>query len=565
VIFIKGSQLGATESGFNWIGYSIDVVPCAIMYLMPTIDTMERNVKARIDPMISSTPRLNEKVGMKRSRDGGNTLKQKDYPGGVLYLSGANSAASLASIPVRFVIYDEIDRYPDDVDGEGSPIALAEKRQSTFGSRKKTYKLSTPTIKGMSKIESAFLKTDQRYYFVPCPHCKEKQVLQFASLKWEKGKYDAVHYECQHCSGKIYNRHKTWMLARGEWVATQPALASRERVGYHLSSMYSPDGWLSWEQIAQEWDEAQGDEPRIKTFVNTVLGETYEEKSDAPQWESLYDRSQNEGIEANKPLDSVVFVTAGADVQADRIEVEIVGWQPGRSSQQIDYRVIMGDPDKKDVWQALTGILNETWVTADGRTLPIRLMAVDTGYKTSVVHDFAKKHGVSRVIPIKGQEALQVPFSPPRAVQITKAGKKIGNMKVWHVGVSYLKSQLYGWLRQEVDRESGEIPDGYCLFSPRDPHYFRGLTAESVQVVRNKKGYIQHVWVKKYERNEPLDCRVYATAAAYVLGFERWSTEKWQREKDMAPKLPVPVEEKAKTKSASKPKRQRPGGGYWDK
>ncbi|HEY0032284.1 MAG TPA: terminase gpA endonuclease subunit, partial [Devosia sp.] len=478
---------------------------------------------------------------------------------------GANSAAGLRSMPVRFLDLDEIDAYPDDVEGEGSPISLAEKRTVTFGSRKKIYKISTPTIKGRSRISNEFATTDQRYFFVPCPHCAHMQILRFPQLRWEKEKYsvDDVYYLCETCEGKIYERHKTAMLTAGEWRPTAPELVSRIKRGYHLSALYSPDGWLPWADIAKQYDEAEGDEPKIKTFTNTILGEEYEEKSEAPEWQQLYERaSGKDGQEANKPAASVAFITAGADVQADRIEVELVGWSEGRTSYQIDYRVLMGDPDKPEVWAALDTVLNDTWTTEDGRLLGVRLMAIDTGFKTDKVYDYVKRHGTSRVVPVKGKDELQAPFAPPRVVELTKQGQKLGRLKVWQVGVSYLKGQFYGWLRLVVDHETGEIPKGFCFFTPRDAHYFRGLTAETTRPVRNKKGYIQHVWVKLYERNEPLDCRIYALSAAYITGFDRWTRERWAKEKNMAPKHVPDKTDEPKAKP-SKPNRKPKSSGYW--
>ena len=526
--------------------------------------TMERNVKQRIDPMLDESPRLKAKVGVKRSKDGGNTLHQKDFAGGVLVLTGANSAAGLRSIAVRVAVMDEVDGYPGDVDGEGDPVSLVEKRMVTFGNSKKEYILSTPTIEGQSRIEKSFELTDQRYYHVPCPHCEGLQVLVFERLKWVKGDYKDVYYECEHCSGHIYNYQKTWMLrdkamgGTAEWRSLKPENDNPEVRGYHLSALYSPDGWLSWTDIARDWDESENDEPKRKVFINTILGKTYRIKGEAPPWQLLYERSQMDGLERNVVWESVAFLTAGADVQMDRIEVEIVGWMEGRRSQQIDYRVLMGDTMKEEVWRELDKVLEEEWaithsphpqsatrvssghstsgeggrqVERGGRVLKVRLMGLDTGYNAPMAHDFAKKWGTRRVIPIKGSDALEMPFSSPKAVTITKLGKPVGKSKVWMVGVSYLKMQLYGWLRLPIDA-NGEVPNGYCMFLPQDAFYFRGLTAEELVPKRSHTtNATSYEWIKRYERNEPLDCRIYATAVAYVLGFERWSKERWDKER----------------------------------
>lgn len=567
VVGIKGSQLGFSELGFNWMGYRADTVGGSFMYLMPTIDTMERNVKVRINPMIESTPSLQEKFGKARSKDSGNTLKQKDGIGVVWYLSGANSAASLASVPVRDAMLDEVDRYPGDVDGEGSPMALVGARQSTFGTRKKQFVISTPTIKGQSTIEDEFEKTDQHHYHVPCPHCNKLQILVWSQFRWVPGKYsvDDVHYECLHCKGKIYERHKTWMFAEANgatWIAHAPENSSPETIGFKLPSFYSPDGWLAWHQICRAWDESENDIPKRKTLVNTVFAESYEENSEAPEWQKLHENAQLRGVEPNKPMNSVAFIVAGVDVQADRLEVEIAGFMKGRITQQIDYRVLMGDVDGDEVWNKLTDLLNETFRRDDDATVPIRVMCIDTGYKSERVDDFAKKHGTQRVIPIKGSDSIQMPFTAPRVTRKTKQGKNIGKLKVWHVGVSYLKSQLYGWLRQTIDIETGEVPNGYCHFTKRDPQYFRGITAEVLQPVRNKKNHIVYQWIKKYERNEPLDCRIYCLAGAYIVGFDRWTDARWEKERL---NMPVYVQPESKIATPKKKKNTPPGGSFWNR
>lgn len=562
IVVMKGVQLGFTEIGFNWIGCTVDCFPCPMLAIMPTLDTMKRNVKMRLDPMIESTPQLKNKIGVKRSKDGGNTMFQKDYPGGALILTGANSAAGLRSMPIKNLLLDEIDGYPGDVDGEGDPISLAEKRQNTFGSRKKKYKISTPTIKGQSKIEAEFERTDQRYYFVPCPHCKEFQTLEFEQLRWEPGGYstDSVHYECRHCKGKIYERHKTQMLLNGYWEPTKPENISVYTVGYHINTLYSPDGWMAWHELCKEWDEAQGNEERLKTAVNTLLARTYEVDSEQPEWERLYERAQAEDTEPNKPRISVAFITCGVDVQSDRLECELVGWSENFIHQQIDYRVLDGDTDKNEVWDKLGELLTEQWQRENGSHINIRLMGVDAGYRPAKVDEFAKKWG-TRVVPLKGSDSLQIPVSAPKVSRKTKQGQSIGKLKQWSVGVSYLKSQIYGWLRQSINPETGEVPKGYCWFTKRDTHYFRGITAEAYQPSRNTKNQLVYYWVKKYERNEPLDCRVYSLACAYMLGFDRWSEERWKREHDIT----VEPAKKTTTRKRREKNKKTKGGGFWDR
>lgn len=544
VIFMKGAQIGATEMGFNWLGYIIDLVPAPTLIVQPTDETVKRASKMRLDPMIEATPRLRDKIKPARSRDSGNTTYQKDFPGGTVVLTGANSAAGLRSMPVRFLMLDECDAYPLDLDGEGSPIDLARRRTSTF-SRKKIFLISTPTVEGVSVIEREFKRTSQRYYYVPCPECGTFQRLIWANLQWIKGQPETARYVCEHCAHPIEDRHKTQMLADGEWRSTVPDNESERVYGYHLSSLYSPFGWYSWADAAREWEDAQNDTPKLKTFINTVLGETWKEKGEAPPWENLYNK--REPYKLNAPSKEVVFLTAGVDVQKDRLELEIVGWCRGRRSYSIDYRVILGDTSHKEVWDKLASVLGETWAREDGVMMPLRLMAVDTGYNTQHAYDFCRRFDVSRVIPVKGQDKQAIMIAPPRAVDVSIEGKKIGEVKVWNVGVSLIKSELYGWLRLNKD-ESGTPPPGYCHFPEYDAHYFKGLTAEQLQFSVDKKGYKKYEWVKKYERNEPLDCRVYARAAANVIGIDRFEAVHYEAmEKELMPR----IEEKKNKRTSS--------------
>jgi phage terminase large subunit GpA-like protein len=585
IVVMKGAQVGLTELGNNWIGYIIDCAPGPILSVQPTDDMVERNSKMRIAPMIEACPTLRAKIKPARSRDSGNTLKQKEFPGGVLIMASGGSAAGLRSMPARFAMADECDAFPEDVDGEGSPMSLIEKRTSTF-SNKKYLKISTPTLQGSSIIEAEFLLTDQRYFFVPCPHCGSLQTLQFKQFRWTPGKYDTVYYECEHCTEAIQERFKGEMLKGGEWIATAPGNASPYTVGYHVSALYSPPGWKSWPEIVEEWEKAQGDENKLKSFYNTVLGETYKVKTDAPEWEKLFERAED--YQLNKAFKDVVVITAGADVQADRIEIEIVGWMEGRKSQQLDYRVLMGDTSKAEVWLELDKIIGETWEREDGAFLPLRLMAIDSGYNSANVYAWSRKHGFSKVVPIKGQEKLQQFFSPPRAVDTVKHGKKIGKQKIWHIGVNFIKEETYGFFRQTINPENGVVPNGYCHFPKREPHYFRGITAEVVQEQRVSKARgltKKFVWVKKYERNEPLDCRVYARAASAIVGIDNWKSDRWERERQLAqasrpaPQVkpqetqatpepqatttPAPAQQK--TKTAKKNINQGPKKSYWNR
>ncbi|MBV7529026.1 phage terminase large subunit family protein [Chitinophaga sp. sic0106] len=530
VVVKKGSQVGFTEVGNNWVGYTIDMAPAAFLYIMPTDAMMKKTAKQRIEKMIEATPSLRSKIAKTRAKDSSNTLLYKEFNGGFITMVGANSPVGLSSTPIRFVYGDEIDRYPESVGDEGSAVDLADTRTSTYGSRRKVFLTSTPTRKGSSQIDIEFEKTGQRYYNVPCPLCGVLQVLQFEQLRYSPGKYRDVKYECPHCNGQFEERHKTKMLNAGIWMPLAPEKEDGYTFGYHLSAMYSPHGMYSWAKMAQDYEDAKGSTAKTIVFTNTKLGECYDPaKGEKPSWELIYERAED--YKANTPFPSVVFITAGVDVQADRLEIEIVGWMPGRRSQSLDYIVITGNTAHDDVWTELTKLLAKTWIReGDNAILPLRTMAVDTGFNTQRVYKFVQQHSTARVVPIKGRDKLNMIFSAPKSVDLIKAGKKAGKVKVWNIGVNLIKEELYGDLHLQINHETGEVPPGYCHFPKRETSYFRGLTAEEMVLVTNNRNFEGFEWVKKYKRNEPLDCRVYARAAASIVGVDRWSDERWTRE-----------------------------------
>jgi phage terminase large subunit GpA-like protein len=552
IIVMKGAQLAFTESGNNWLGYTIDIAPAPFLYVMPTDAMMKSTSKKRIKPMIESTPKLASKIKPSRAKDSGNTILEKEYEGGSLKMIGANSPVGLASAAIRYVYFDEIDRYPLDVGGEGSALSLGETRTATYGSRKKIFCTSTPTRKGQSAIDHEFEKTGQREYFVPCPLCAAIQTLKFTQLRYEKGKYSEIKYECEHCHGQFSERYKTQMLAAGQWVAKYPEKEDGITFGYHINSMYSPLGWYSWADMAREYEESEGDIPKRITWTNTKNGQCYEHEGDTPQWELIY--AQRENYQKGTVKESVAFITAGVDIQADRIEVEVVGWMKGKKSQSIDYRVITGDTSQDGTWDKLALMFEEKFIRSDGAQLQINLMAIDTGYNTSHVYDFCNRPvSIGRAIPIKGKDDMSMMFTAPRPVQYTRQGQKVGSVKVYHVGVSMIKSELYGYLKL-VKGEDGTTPNGFCHFPEYGTDYFRGITAEKLERKTNSKNFNVFQWVKYYKRNEPLDCRVYARAAAAIYNMDLFPDTYWDALVLSAGGAPSASNEK---------KERRKSSGYW--
>lgn len=552
IIGMTSAQVGKTEIILNIIGYFVDQDPAPMLCLQPTLEMAETFSKDRIAPMVRDTPALREKFSKKRARDSNNTLLHKKFSGGHVTLAGANSPASLASRPVRFVLCDEVDRYPPSAGTEGDPVSLAKKRTSTFYNRLAAL-FSTPTIKGTSRIEAAWNESDQRRYHMPCPHCKELITLKFSRLKWDDGKPETVVYLCDECDAIIDESHKPKMLALGQWIKGRPEVVGI--AGFHLNELYSP--WRKWFEVVADFLSAKKSPETLKTWVNTALGEPWEQKGDAPEWRKLYDRREQYPI-GTVPKGGLLLV-AGGDVQKDRIEVEIVAYGRGKESWSVDYRVFTGDTAQDDVWKEAAKLLDEEWPHESGHYLSLECLAIDSGFRTQKVYDFVRKYPGSRVIAVKGKESAPMIISTPKKVDVTSAGKTLKRgVRVWHVGTDKTKEELYGWLDiqkptdSELELTGGEYPVGFCHFPEYGEEYFKMLTSEQL-VLRMVKGRPVYRFEKVYERNEALDVRVYSRAAAALKGLDRFTEDHWkEREHSLGRSAPL----KSQQQSSSNPKQR---------
>jgi len=511
VVFMKAAQLGATEMGSNWIGYVIHHAPGPMMAVWPTVEMAKRNSKQRIDPLIEESGVLAELIAPARSRDSGNTILAKEFRGGVLVMTGANSAVGLRSMPVRYLFLDEVDGYPLDVEGEGDAISLAEARTRTFA-RRKIFIVSTPTISGASAIEREYEASDQRRYFVPCPHCSHRQWLRFEQLRWEKGQPDSAAYVCESCDAPISEHHKTWMLEHGEWRALAPENGAKT-AGFHLSSLYSPVGWRSWREIAVAWELAVskewGSAAAIKTFKNTELGETWVEEGEAPDWQRLVERREDYPVGSIPP--GGLLLVGGADVQKDRIEASIWAFGRGKESWLVEHRVLMGDTARDAVWKQLADLLAENWTHASGAAMPLARFALDTGFATQEAYTFVRASRDPRVMAIKGVARGAALIGTPTAVDISKGGKKLRRgIKVFSVAVGIAKLELYNNLRKSADVAEDGItaiyPAGFIHLPHVDAEFIQQLCAEQLITRRDRNGFPIREWQKMRERNEALDC-----------------------------------------------------------
>ena len=501
VVIMSSAQIGKTEIINNIIGYHIHLDPSPILLLQPTLEMAEAWSKDRLSPMLRDTDVLRGLVRDARSRDSGNTLLYKRFPGGHITMAGANSPASLASRPIRIVLGDEVDRYPVSAGTEGDPVSLAKKRTTTFWNRKLIL-TSTPTIKGASRIEAAYEQSDQRHYHVPCPHCGEFQVLKWAQVRWERSeeghKPETAHYVCEHHGCIIVEGERLAMNKTGRWIAERPF---SDIAGFHINELYSP--WVTWAQMAIDFLRAKALPETLKTWVNTSLGEPWEEEGETLDADILLQRKESWGDDAPEP---VVLVTAGVDVQGDRLEIEVKGWGIGEECWSLDYRVFYGDPAQDSVWQELDAYLFKPIRSKLGVELNIACACVDSGgHHTQMVYEFCSKRAVRGVFAVKGlsQSAKPLIGRPSRNNRY--------KMRLYPVGTDTAKEVIFGRLRVT------EPGNGYFHFPlERDREYFLQLTAEK-QVVRFTKGVAKREWIKTRTRNEVLDCTVYALAAFKLL------------------------------------------------
>ena len=506
IVVIKSARVGYTKMLNNLIGYHIHQDPCAIMVVQPTIEDAEGYSKEEIAPMLRDTPALRGLVAEAKSKDSNNTILSKSFPGGTLSLVGANSPRGFRRVSRRVVLFDEVDGYPPSAGAEGDQIKLGIRRSEYFWNRK-IVAGSTPTIKGASRVDGMFEDTDQRRYFVPCPHCGEHQHLKWSGITWPKGKPEEAYYVCEHNGCIIEHSQKYDMIEAGEWRPTKEA-SKPGLVGFHIWAAYSYSPNASWGQLATEFVEAKGDPLKLKTFINTVLGETFEVQGERVSDHELAQRAEDYGTD---PLpEGVVLLTAGTDVQADRLVSELVGWGSGEESWSIDFIETYGNPDLDDVWRIHdASVLNRVFSRPDGVQLRVARCCVDSGgSSTAAVYEQVKARQAGGVLlAIKGMagEGRPIIGNPTRT--------NLAKIPLFPVGTFAAKDLVMGRLKIT------EPGPGYCHLPKRyRPGFFEELTAEEVRT-KHSKGFATREFVKIRARNEALDCRVYATAAFASLNI----------------------------------------------
>jgi phage terminase large subunit GpA-like protein len=533
------AQVGKTIILLAIICYLIDLDPCSILMTFPAANDAEIFSKEKLASAIVNVEPVANKIKLK-ARNSSSTILMKMFPGGFLRLTGANSPSSLASMSIRVYLGDEIDKYPASAGKEGDPIKLAIERTATFWNWL-VLLVSTPSNKGTSRIDDQFQESDRRYFFVACPYCGHHQHLVWSQIEYAgKDTVDAdpvsgVYYICEKCDRPIEERYKTKMLSAGEWRATAKA-KNPKHAGFHLNRLCSP--WANWVDLALDYESSRLNPQTLQVFTNAILGLPFENSlGEKLDWEKLRDRADQSGYQQGVVPDGGLILTAGVDVQADRLEVVVVAWGRGEEAFVVAYEKILGDPLQGEVWEQLVQITSREYPIQKvvgsrekvvGSSLPtthyllpptlrIRATCVDSGFLTQEVYCQVKKYRSLHWFAIKGVSGDKPLVSSPSIQEINYKGQKIKRgINLYRVGVDVAKETLYG--RSQIESPGQK----YLNFpSDLDSDWYKGFCSE-VQVTEHKNGRPYLVWQKLAGvRNEPLDTFVYALAAANLVGISR--------------------------------------------
>ena len=521
----KSARVGFTKLLLAALGYFLAKKRRSVAFWQPTDSDRDEFVKTEIDPAIRDVPAWRAAFPDWNKKSKLNTLEVKGHLGATAWFKGGTSAKNFRRISPDVAMLDEIDAFNADIDGEGDAVSLAWKRCEVSSFRKLIVG-SSPKEKGTSQIEGATEHCDAFLKFhLPCPSCGEKQPLKWGQFKWEKGVPESVQYECSACQHRFGNELLTKLSEQGVWrdelrgVETVDGLIwtkegkqieSPRHVAFHVWSGYSP--FTTWREIVRDWIGAQGNPLRLKTFVNTTLGETWEDVSgESLSKEKLHSRCEE--YDSPIPSERIVCVTAGVDVQKDRFEVTFDGWGPGMECWTLCHLIIPAETDRLEDWkERLAPILDERF-EGFGVDLVAEAVGIDTGYQTQVAYRFCQLNVSKNWLAFKGTPGDR-PVMRPKPM----GWKSSRGLDVFNVGVDHAKDTVFGMLSRESGPASTHFPDKGL---PGD--YFEQLTAEKKRFTLNKKtGVKRFHWHKPEGRlNEAFDCKVYSYAALEWLQIQR--------------------------------------------
>jgi terminase, large subunit len=541
ITVMKSARVGYSKILNHVAAYHIHQDPCPIMIVQPTIEDAQGYSKEEIAPMLRDTPCLRGVVSEAKSKDGANTILQKQFPGGSLSLVGANSPRGFRRVSRRVVLFDEIDGYPPSAGTEGDQIKLGIRRTEYYWNRK-IVSGSTPTVKDFSRVERMFLQGNQMRYFVPCPDCGHMQYLKWPNIKWRDDDPSTASYACEGCGVWVPHTKKRWMVERGEWRPTAPG--NGKHVSFHIWAAYSYSPNATWPNLVEEFLDAKSDAEQLKTFVNTVLGECWEDEyASKVGADALGERAAKEEYKKGNVPSEALLLTIGCDCQDDRLSLSVWGWGREEEGWLIDRIKLYGDPSRKEVWQQLDEVIQAPYPGDGDRQMKPIVIAIDSGgHHTMEVYQYARERQSLGVIAIKGMsQKNKPPIGKASKVDLNAQGKTLKRgAQVFPVGSDTVKSLLFGRLKHN------DPGPGYLHFYPTvESDYFEELTAEK-QIMRFRNGFPERVWTKKSSaRNEALDELVYAYAAlnrVYQIKDRRTLWDQMERE---------PEETKARRSSAS--------------
>lgn len=525
VVAMVASQMFKTQIALNFLCSTIHQQPANFLWLMPT-GKLAKRISKRIDKTIAAVPCVKERVADPRSRDASNNQDAKEYDGGTLFIATAGSAANLAEVPARYLVYDEIDRSDVNVDQEGSPSAMAEARQTSFQHNKKAYYPSSPTIDGESNIQMLFDQGTKHEALAECIHCGHMQPLVFENLIVNDD-YTEVHYPCAECGGLHVESDKPRMFAKGAW--SEGVAGDGETASVTASQMFLPYGWDSWLSLkklhrAAEAKKAEGSDELMIAFYNTRLARVWKKDAEQTTHSALMDRAEDYKL-GTVPAAACVL-TAAIDTQADRLELKVMGWGEGMEWWTVDYQVIHGSPDDDATWAKADAMLRGRYRHAHGLMLPISAAFVDSGgTATQEVYNFTRARRRQHIYPIKGASRPNRPIlsSKPSLLDFNWRGNvEKGGIRLWHIGTDTAKD----YLAARWKKASGPGAAHFSKDLPED--YYKQLVSE-YRTGGYKRGHRVTWWEKKKgDRNEALDLTVYNLAAAHYLGLHKRTANHWQ-------------------------------------
>lgn len=567
VVLCLASQIGKSETALNACGYWATDAPFPIFYVLPKESTYKEVSRTRIAPMIEASPSLSQIFAPVKGRSRASSLSVRDFAGGSLMMGSAESPSDLASKSIRYLVLDEVDRYPASAGAEGDPVDLAIQRTVSFP-RRKVLLTSTPTVPD-GRIWKAYLATGQRRFHIPCPHCGVAEPWEREMLRWEPGRPQTAALYCSSCGVAIDERDKRDLLPLGVWKPDRPELEDGETYGYRTTALVAPYGWtpVSWRALAKRWEATEGNPLTRQVLVNVAFATPYDAALEGVIEPGAV-AARAEPYAAEVPA-GVALLTAGVDVQHDRIEVTVYGWSADEC-WLIEHRILVGDPTDPRLWQDLDDMLGESWQHESGRAMPITATCVDSGYKADTVQTWCWERRGRRIRAVKGASTSKSTDTTrpvwPRRGSRTKKGS---TARVYVLGVSAAKDEIWGWVHREE-------PGPGFLHTPSNTHppdadWFEQLLGEKPKVVAGR-----NIWEKVRARNEALDLLVYAYAALLSLGPRKRTVAAMRRriaslpqheaplpvvmaDDESAPSAPTPP----KPPATRPPKRKRRADGLW--